>query len=74
MAWFQLKANGTATDPNDYASTGAPTCSGDNHICAVQASPDANNKPILTPSLKDEMINALNNEASSTNVQLRNTR
>jgi hypothetical protein len=71
MPWFQLVANGDATDPNDYNAVGGPSCSGPNHICAIQASPNTNNKPIITTPLRNEMITALNTNSSSTNVQLR---
>ncbi|MDF2515921.1 hypothetical protein OHD16_19465 [Sphingobacterium sp. ML3W] len=71
MAWFQLLANGDATDPNDYNQVTSPGCSGANHICAIQTSPDVNNKPVFTTSLRNEMITALNTNSSSTNVQLR---
>ncbi|WP_293924354.1 hypothetical protein [Sphingobacterium sp. UBA6320] len=71
MPWFQLIANGDATDPNDYNAVGGPSCSGINHICAIQTSADPSNKPAITQSLKDEMIKALNCGSSSTNVQLR---
>lgn len=71
MAWFQLNAGGNPTNSNDYNSVAAPSCTGANHICAVQASADINNKPIFTTPLRNEMIVALNTNSSSTNVQLR---
>ena len=75
MAWYQLIATGDPTDANDYNAVGGPSCIGaTNFICAIQASPDSSNKPILTTNLRNEMINALNNRASTTNVQLRASR
>lgn len=71
MAWFELVANGDATDPNDYNAVGSPSCVGTNHICAVQASADLSNKPIFTTPLRNEMITALNTNSNTTNVQLR---
>ncbi len=73
MAWFQLIANGDATDPNDYNLVTAPSCGGSNHICAIQTSADVNSKPVLTTPLRNEMITALNTNSSGPNVQLRTT-
>ncbi|MEN5085125.1 hypothetical protein ABE426_01510 [Sphingobacterium faecium] len=71
MPWFQLLPNGDATDPNDYNAVGGPSCSGINHICAIQASANTNNKPIITTPLRNEMITALDKKANSANVLLR---
>lgn len=71
MPWFQLIASGNPLERNDYNIIGGPSCSGPNHICAIQAIANASNKPIITQALKDEMLLALHYRNSSTNVQLR---
>lgn len=73
MAWFQLKAGGNPTIPNDYNATSTPSCSGTGKICAIQATPDGSNKPQLTNALRDEMIVALQTGSPSSNVELRST-
>lgn len=73
MAWFSLNPNGNPTQPSNYTLQGSePTCTGNSQICAVQAENDGNNRPELTEELKDEMIEALHDRASSTNVSLKN--
>jgi len=71
MAWFQLLMNGDPTDPNDYNLVTSPGCSGSLYVCAIQTGPDVNNKPIINTSLRNEMITALNNKGSTTNILLR---
>ena len=74
MAWFSLNPGGNPTVPNDYTIQGSqPSCAGTDHICAVQATPDSNNKPQLTDALKYEMIIALDNRSASTNVSLKDS-
>lgn len=71
MAWFRLNS-GSPTNPNNYTlESGTPTdCIGTNQICAVQAADNAG-KPVLSPALKDQMIDALHFNTPSTNVQLK---
>ena len=71
MAWFSLDDGGTPTQPSDYSLVSSPSCDGSDQICAVQANDNGSGQPILSNALKDEMINALHNRASSTNVQLK---
>ncbi|MDH5826300.1 hypothetical protein [Sphingobacterium faecium] len=73
MAWFSLNQDGNPTDSQDYTLlTSTPSgCSGNDQICAVQATADSNSFPQLTTALKDEMINALHNRTASPNVELK---
>lgn len=71
MAWFQLVADGDPLNPADYNPVTSPGCSGSNYICAIQANPDASNQPVITTSLRNEMITALNTNSNSENVHLR---
>lgn len=71
MPWFQLVADGDPFDPVDYTPASSPSCSGSNYICAIQASPNASNQPVITPALQQEMNTALNKKSNSTNVHLR---
>lgn len=73
MAWFSLNNSGDPTNPEDYTiSATQPSCDpGNNQICAIQADADANDQPELTDEVKDEMITALHNRASSATVRLK---
>jgi len=72
MSWFSLNVSGNPTQPGDYSPVASPSCpTGTNKICAIQADPDGSGQPDITDSLKDQMIEALHNRTSSTNVQLR---
>lgn len=71
MNWFIL----TGTDPSNpthYTLVAtAPLCPAPpEKICAIHAMNDGNNQPVITDALKDEMINALQNQVNSTNVLL----
>ena len=72
MAWFTLNTGGNPTTSQDYTlASGTPSCTGTDQICAVQANADSNDKPQLTPALKDQMILALHNRSESANVKLK---
>lgn len=72
MAYFEL-TGANPIDPSDYTlRTSLPGCGGVDQICAVQATNNGNDEPILTAALKDEMITALHTGDESTNVKLRN--
>ncbi|WP_293924792.1 hypothetical protein [Sphingobacterium sp. UBA6320] len=74
MAYFSLNTSGNPTDPQDYTLQGSqPTCLGEDQICAVQASNNGSNKPVLTEALKNEMIIALHSRTPSTNVSLKDS-
>ncbi|WP_343570417.1 hypothetical protein [Sphingobacterium sp.] len=73
MAWFQLNAGGNPTNPSHYNSVATPSCSGSTKICAVNATDNGSGQPDLTDSLKNEMIVALQNNSTSSNVRLRST-
>lgn len=70
MPWFSF----TGTDPVLPAHytlvTSEPSCPGTQHICAIQASNDGDGNPVITNTLKNEMIRTLNARLSSTNVKL----
>lgn len=71
MPWFQLVAGGDPADPNDWIITSTPSCTGVGYICAIQTGANANNKPVITTPLRNEMIHALNTQMNTTNVHLR---
>lgn len=50
-----------------------PPCSGTLEVCSIYAQVDANDKPIITTTLSNEIATALNQHASTTNVKLRGT-
>lgn len=71
MAWFSLTGS-QASNPNSYTLQGAqPSCPGTEQICAIQASADSNNKPVITNALYAEMVDALHDQTPSTNVKLK---
>ncbi|WP_286860081.1 MULTISPECIES: hypothetical protein [Sphingobacterium] len=72
MAWFSFTGS-NPTNPAHYTNVGStpPACSGDNSICAIQTNPTGSGQPQLTDALKNEMIIALNDRTSSSNVQLK---
>lgn len=71
MAWFSFTGT-NPTNPNHYTLEGSqPTCPGQDQICAVQAANNGSDKPVLSDSLKNEMIIALNDKVASANVLLR---
>lgn len=72
MNWFIF----TGTNPNnpsDYTLVASsPVCPFPTQkLCAIQATNDGNNQPIITCELKSEIILALNNETNTTNVKLK---
>lgn len=71
MAWFQLNDPSNPGEPSNYQPVGSPSCSGNNQICAVQATNDGTGHPEITEDLKNEMLTALNTRTSSANVQLK---
>lgn len=71
MAWFELTGS-NPTDPQHYTlRTAEPSCLGNDQICAIQATTGPNNKPVLSDSLKNDMINALNDREANDNVLLK---
>ncbi len=71
MAWFSFTGT-NPSEPSHYSLVSTqPTCTGAQSVCAIQANDDGDNNPILTNALKNEMIQALNDGVSSTNVKLR---
>jgi len=71
MAWFNFTGS-NPTDASHYTLVGSqPSCTGAQSICAIQANNDGEDNPVLTNALKNEMIQALNDGLSSSNVKLR---
>ena len=72
MAWFSY----TGTDPSNPAhysapSSTPPSCtSPTQQMCALQADDDGG-EPIITDTLKDEIINSLQNQVNGPNVKLK---
>lgn len=72
MAWFKLKDNGNPTDSQDYTlESSQPSCPGTQEVCAIQADNDGSNHPVINEALLAEMTQALQNEAPTTNVKLK---
>ncbi|KKX46778.1 MULTISPECIES: hypothetical protein [Sphingobacterium] len=73
MSWFPFTGS-DPSDPTHYSSPvpTQPSCPGaTQQICALQASADSNNEPIITDALKNEIINSLQNQVNGTNVKLK---
>jgi hypothetical protein len=72
MPYYILNAGGSPIVSTDYTNIGgtAPTsCGGTEQICAVFA--DGNSQPVLSTTLRDEMIVALNSGSNTGNVFLK---
>lgn len=60
MPVYQLNAGGDPTESLDYTQNSSPTCApGIDQICSITANDDGNGYPVLTATLKDQMIRAL---------------
>jgi hypothetical protein len=73
MPYYTLNPGGSPIVSTDYTNIGgtAPTsCGGSEQICAIYT--EGNSQPVLTNALKNEMVLALNNHASTSNVFLKN--
>lgn len=71
MPWFMLPPGLSASNPANYMLIGAqPTCPGANKICAINAALGTGGKPIISNSLQNEMIDALNMHTNYPNVML----
>ncbi|MNT82322.1 hypothetical protein D3C72_2220360 [compost metagenome] len=72
MAYFSLNTGGDPVDPQDYTlQASQPSCSGSNQICAIQATDNGSGEPVLSPTLKDQMIQALHSRTSNATVSLK---
>lgn len=73
MAWFSLTgSNPTLSSDYTLVASEPTNCTGTPQaICALQANNDGSNKPDITNALQNEMILALHNGASSSNVKLK---
>lgn len=79
MPWYQFTPGGGAFNPSDrnqYTLYGdgsfPPNCPGNIRVCAIQAM-DSGGLPFITTALLNEIIQALENRADSTNVLLKGT-
>jgi len=73
FSWFICIKASNPNSPTSYIKSNViPTCNGANKVCGIYAQVDVNNKPLITQSLHDEIIMALNNATSSTNAILNN--
>lgn len=72
MAWFSFTGT-NPSNPSHYTLVATqPTCPGlTQRMCALQAMNDGANNPDITPALKDEIINSLENQVNGTNVKLK---
>ena len=73
MAWFQLNPAGDPTVPSNYTLVGsAPSCgSTEEKICAINATNNGSNQPILDAPILLQMVRALQFEANETDVRLK---
>lgn len=72
FSWFSNTDPFNPNSPSSYSKVNSlPNCSGTTMVCAIYAQVDANNKPIITTALGDEITTALNNDANSDNVKLK---
>lgn len=72
MNWFTF----TGTDPSQSThytlTSGTPICTAPTQqMCAVQAIDDGNGEPIITDTLKDEIMLALQNQVNNAHVRLK---
>ncbi|AIM37004.1 hypothetical protein KO02_10090 [Sphingobacterium sp. ML3W] len=73
MALFAL----TGLNPSNpahytYITGTPPVCANPTQqMCTLQADNDGSGLPIITPALKDEMINSLQNQVNGPNVSLK---
>ncbi|WP_400262960.1 hypothetical protein ACFX5U_07755 [Sphingobacterium sp. SG20118] len=70
--------NYTGTNPSQpssytlHSGPNPPVClAPTQRMCTLEAANDGLNKPIITPALKDEIINSLENEVNGPNVSLK---
>ncbi|WP_400261166.1 hypothetical protein ACFX5U_14545 [Sphingobacterium sp. SG20118] len=71
MNWY-LFTGSDPTNPAHYTLVvSKPNCTGSKQICAIRATNDGSNNPVITNSLQNEMILALQNCISSANVLLK---
>lgn len=70
--WFNYTGSDPA-NPNHYSlSTTTPACIGDTEqLCAIQAENDGNNHPDIDLNIALEMVQALQSQANTTNVKLK---
>jgi hypothetical protein len=70
--WFIFTGTNPC-NPNDYMLVGPPpSCPGSNVICAIFAEPDGSGtRPVISPTVCCEMVNALNSGTDTANVLLR---
>ncbi|WP_164112070.1 MULTISPECIES: hypothetical protein [Sphingobacterium] len=72
MAWFNFTGSDPA-NPNHYTlATSTPNCgSTEEKLCAINATNNGSDKPILDIPILSEMARALQNEVNEPNVQLK---
>ncbi|SKC06549.1 hypothetical protein SAMN05660841_03971 [Sphingobacterium nematocida] len=72
MAWFNYTGS-DPSNPNHYTlATTPPSCgTTEQRICAINATNNGSDKPILDASLLSEMVRALEFQANEPNVQLK---
>jgi len=74
-AWFSYSNSGDVNSPLNYNLESAePECPGNQNLCAIQAEVQiigGVERPVINSSLEDEIDDATENGAESTNVKLR---
>ncbi|MCW2259598.1 MULTISPECIES: hypothetical protein [Sphingobacterium] len=71
MNWFKLTGPNPSNPAHYILVVSVPICPAPpQKLCAIYAMNDGNNQPVISDELKNEIINALQNEINTTNVLL----
>lgn len=69
--WFTYNGGDINSSSSYSPAGGTPGCTDGTTICAVRATTNSSNQPVLTDQLKTEMQQALDDGTASANVKLR---
>lgn len=72
MALFTFTGTNPSNPLHYTLASGTPSCPNPTErMCTLEAANNGSDKPIITPALKDEMINSLENQVNGPNVSLK---
>ncbi|MDH5825853.1 hypothetical protein [Sphingobacterium faecium] len=72
MPWYSYTGSDPADSSHYTLSSGTPSCQDpQEQLCAIQAADNGNNEPELNIPILSEMVQALQSEANTTNVRLK---
>ncbi|WP_400263132.1 hypothetical protein ACFX5U_08710 [Sphingobacterium sp. SG20118] len=71
MALFEFTGSNPSNPAHYSLASGSPCGIVTEQMCTLEAAKDANDKPVITNALKDEMINSLQNQVNGPNVSLK---